>query len=786
MKRRLTLVVAPPGYGKTVLLREWAASSAGQCLAWITVGPECNGSGRLASGLRRSFAVGATTVLVDGLDAVTDPVALDEVALVIEQLPPTQHVVLATSVDPPLRFYRLRLSDDLAELSAGDLAVTHHEAVELLERATGEARSSSEVDLLLERTQGWALGLQLAAEALSAGTGVEQFCAGDRRVVEYFTTRVLDRQPEEVRRFLLSTSVLGRMTGPLCDFATGERRSHAILDNLEKGGLFVRPPDANRPWFEYHPLFRAVLLRQCSAENPTPGPAVLRRAAEWLFGQGDVPGGMDCLIDAGAWDDLVDASFTYGALMLQERRSAEVARWIERVPPSLREQRIRPQLLATASLLFGGDPAAARGALAVIPMHDASSGEQLVADVLLAFVALADGARVEATAAAERVLEAVEVVDERQLPNLLGLTASALDVRAGALVARGVASMYEGRLASARRDLEDVAEEAHGRWRASALGSRALVEAWSGNLTAAEELAGRTLALVDQLGYDDQSRTSALLALALVARLREDLDRAVAILDEVDRTGGGSRRLVGVWVATERALIAVASGQPAAARAVLGAPRASAHPSIPDGILARRRAGEAQVLLAAGNLDAAGEVLADGLGGEPSDVRTARVRLALERGDTAAARRLVEAWPDEPSPRADRERRLCLAVTDQLDGNEAAGCAAMSEVVAEADAEGDVGLFHALGDHTLGPARALYRAAPTAFLRGLVDRPVTARQPKPVKGLAEQLTDREYMVLVHLPTRQSNADIAGQLSVSLNTVKTHLKHIYRKRSEERR
>jgi LuxR family maltose regulon positive regulatory protein len=115
-----------------------------------------------------------------------------------------------------------------------------------------------------------------------------------------------------------------------------------------------------------------------------------------------------------------------------------------------------------------------------------------------------------------------------------------------------------------------------------------------------------------------------------------------------------------------------------------------------------------------------------------------------------------------------------------LDGREVEACDALAAVVDEADLEGDVGLFEATGNFALGPARVLYRSAPTAFLRTLVDRPMAAHTPKPVKGLAEQLTDREFMVLVHLPSRQSNAEIAERLDVSLNTVKTHLKHIYRK------
>jgi LuxR family maltose regulon positive regulatory protein len=163
-----------------------------------------------------------------------------------------------------------------------------------------------------------------------------------------------------------------------------------------------------------------------------------------------------------------------------------------------------------------------------------------------------------------------------------------------------------------------------------------------------------------------------------------------------------------------------------------------------------------------------------------TELAVARVRLAVERGDLAHARALVNAWPDEPQTRARREQQLWAAIIDHLDGSESDACWGMATVVAEAEAEGDIGLFQSAGKHALGPARALYRAAPTAFLRALVDQPVVAGHAQPAKGLTEQLTDREYMVLVHLPSRQSNAEIAARLGVSLNTVKTHLKHIYRK------
>jgi LuxR family maltose regulon positive regulatory protein len=266
----------------------------------------------------------------------------------------------------------------------------------------------------------------------------------------------------------------------------------------------------------------------------------------------------------------------------------------------------------------------------------------------------------------------------------------------------------------------------------------------------------------------------------LVARLREEFGRAEALLDALEVTGAAERRAVGIWVATERALLALANHGAAAAAAVLGGRRASPHPSMPDGVLARRRAAEANVLVAAGQLEAAQVALDDAFGGESLETMAARARVALARGDASAARALLDDWPQEQQPRAGRALRLWASVLDHLDGHAEQAMSAMAEVAAEAESEGDIELFALAGSLAMGPIRALYRAAPSPFLRSLVERQTTVSQAKPVKGLPEQLTDREYMVLTYLPTRQSNAEIAERLGVSLNTVKTHLKHVYRK------
>ena len=758
-RRRLTMVVAPAGYGKTVLLSQWAMAEADDPVVWCSLRPEHNDADFLHGLFRSAERSRATTLVLDDFQYLTDARLLDLCAAVIERAPDTLHFVLASRSDLPSRYYKLCLSHAVTEIGAHDLAFTIDEAAELLE---GTAFPSEE---LWTQTEGWATGLALAGD--------------DRTVDQYLAHEILDRQPAHVRRFLLRTSVLERATGPLCDFILAGHQSHAVLDGLASAGAFITSTDARRTWFRYHPLFRAMLRRRLRRAGIEVERDLLRGAAEWHLARDDVENGVAYLIGAGAADDVIEAAFTHGPAIFEQHRVAQVARLIEQAPAGDGQAVARVRLLEAAATVLAEDHAGVSDFLDAADVPETSAADRVVGDLFRSYLALMDGSTLPAIRAAERVLAEIDDIDDAELPNLFGLTGSRADVLAAARVARAVARVYEGALSAAREDLEAVGDDCHGVWRAAALGARAIVEAWSGNLNSGEEFAHVALSLGDALDHSASSRTTAWFALALIARQRGDVEGAAGFLDEVEEAGGGDRRVVAMWLATERAHLALARDASAAARAVLGGQWVSPHPAMPEAIVARRRAAEALVLMARGDLDGAQVLLDVGLG-ETSEVTTARVRLAFERGNTPAVRSLVEAWQDDPQPRAGRERRLWTAIVDHLDGDHAGARAAMAAVVAEAEVEGDVGLFRAAGSAALGPARAVYRTAPTAFLRLLVDQPVGAGPAPAVKGLVEQLTDREYMVLVHLPSRQSNAEIATRLGVSLNTVKTHLKHIYRK------
>jgi LuxR family maltose regulon positive regulatory protein len=201
----------------------------------------------------------------------------------------------------------------------------------------------------------------------------------------------------------------------------------------------------------------------------------------------------------------------------------------------------------------------------------------------------------------------------------------------------------------------------------------------------------------------------------------------------------------------------------------------------PPAIDAYRRAIETHLSIAAGDL-AGAQTLLDAARSDDPELHSARVRLAVECRDLEGARAVLGRWPERRDPRDKIERLIWLAVVGQLGGDDTRARTFLADAVALADVERNIGVFRLAGRHVLAPARSLYRVHPTAFVRAIVEDPSIAvsLRARPAPELVEQLTDREFMVLALLPKRLSNVEIAQQLEISLNTTKTHLKHIYRK------
>src|SRR3712207_4402043 len=332
LHRRLTLISAPAGFGKTTLLSEWLAG-CGRPAAWLSLDEGDNDPTRFLSYLVATLQTIAADIGEGMLAALQSPqppptestlttllnetaiveddfvVVLDDyhvvdaravddaLAFVLEHLPPRMHLIISTREDPQLPLARLRARGQLSELRAADLRFTPSEAAEFLEGVMGLDLSAEDIAALEDRTEGWIAGLQLAALSMRGREDVAGFIrafAGDNRyVVDYLVEEVLQRQPERVRSFLLQTSILERLSGPLCDAVTDQEEGNALLEALERGNLFVVPLDDRRHWFRYHHLFADVLRARLMEEQPDRAPTLHQRASEWYERNGSPTDAID-------------------------------------------------------------------------------------------------------------------------------------------------------------------------------------------------------------------------------------------------------------------------------------------------------------------------------------------------------------------------------------------------------------------------------------------------------------------------------------------------------------
>ena len=331
-ERKLTLVSAPAGFGKSTVLAEWVAGTPAseRPAAWVSLDQNDNdpalfwayfiaalqtvrpGVGENALSLLhlpQPPPIGSVlTILINEINAIQDDPSTgsghgfvlvlddyhvidaelvhDAVTFLVDHLPPQMHLVIASRSDPHLPLARLRGRGELTELRASDLRFTPAEAAAFLNEVMSLNLSAQDVQTLEARTEGWIAGLQLAALSMQGREDVAgfitAFAGDDRYIVDYLVEEVLQRQPEGVRSFLLQTSILDRLSGPLCDAVTGRGDGKGVLEALERGNLFVVPLDDKRHWYRYHHLFADVLRAHSMEEQPDRVPALHRRAASWV------------------------------------------------------------------------------------------------------------------------------------------------------------------------------------------------------------------------------------------------------------------------------------------------------------------------------------------------------------------------------------------------------------------------------------------------------------------------------------------------------------------------
>jgi LuxR family maltose regulon positive regulatory protein len=373
-ERTLTLLSAPAGFGKTTLLGAWLAHRGGLPIAWVSLderdtdpsvfwthllyavdrvvpGAATSALARLDSNrphideilspLVNELSVTAAdlSVVLDDYHLADSPSIQPGMLFLLEHLPPQVHLVISTRADPALPLSRLRARGELVEIRAADLRFTGDEAAFYLNEVNGLALDATDVATLESRTEGWAAALQLAALSLEGKENAAGFISGfagdDRVVVDYLAEEVLDRQPADVRAFLLETSILDELTARLCDAVTGRADSKAMLERLERQNLFVVPLDDRRRKYRYHHLFGDVLRAHLLEEKRADASRLHRRASDWYHDVGEPEAAVRHAVAGG---DLVLAAERMELAipaLLQDRREAVVRRWARDLPADI-------------------------------------------------------------------------------------------------------------------------------------------------------------------------------------------------------------------------------------------------------------------------------------------------------------------------------------------------------------------------------------------------------------------------------------------------------------------
>lgn len=846
---RLTLLSAPAGFGKTTLLGTWLANGPRRPTAWVSLDERdrdasafwsyvllaidraAPGTATSASTLLRSgqapieallaALLNELSVLPDDLTLMLDDYHLAEgpdvragMAFFVAHLPPQLHLVISSRVDPGLPLARLRARGDLVEIRAANLRFTDDEAAAYLNDLNALGLAPGDVATLDARTEGWAAALQLAALSLQGRDDAARFIAGfagdDRFVVDYLADEVLDREPPEIRRFLLDTSVLDRLTGALCDAVTGSSGGIAMLDALERKNLFLIPLDPHRSWYRYHHLFADVLRARLLAERPDDVAELHCRASIWFDEAGDPETAVRHALAAG--DVSLAATQAERAIpgLLRQRRESVVRRWVDELPADV--VRSRPVLavgfVGALSMSNEFDGLAERLTDAERLLASPPDDQVVVDDVELARLPAAIATYRAALALVHGDLAGTQAHAQRAL-TLAAEGDLLTTASASALV--GLASWTDGDLDAAHRAYQ-VAAKTLGRAGhvADVLGCTIAltdIEVTQGRLGDAHRRCSHALELAAPGDAPLRGTADMLVGLSGVARERGDLAAAAQFLRRADELGesAGLPQNPYRW-RVALALLRQAEGDPATAIGLLDeAERLYVGDFSPE--VRPVAATRARVLAASG---AVGQALAwarqRGVSAEEEVtylreyelVTLVRVLLAnhAATGDAEAltdARNLL----DRLLVAAETGGRTGVVIEElvlQAHARAAAGdrdqaLASLDRAARLAEPEGWVRVF------TAEPASAELLAELAARRRGgnFMHRLLAALPAEEPAGaassssgpsgrpeLVDPLSSRELEVLRLLRSDLDGPAIARQLGVSLATVRTHTQHVYAK------
>jgi len=837
----LTVVTGPPGAGKTMALALWSAAEAGP-VAWVSLDDYDNQPGvfwaYVAAALRRSGAAvprapsaaargpaadhaflprlasalaaqsPPVTLVIDDVHVLTEPAVRDELDFVLRNAGPGLRMVISARADPLLPLHRYRLAGELAEIRAGDLAFSTAEAG-LLMAQHGCTLSADSLECLTRRTEGWAAGLRLAAISMDSHPDPDQFVkeliTEDSALTGYLVEEVLSTQPPEVREVLLSTSILEQVSAEAASALTGDERAGAILSAVAHANAFVQP--AGDGWYRYQTLFAEVLRLKLRHEHPGRITALHRRAARWYERNGSLTDAVRHAAQAGDWP--LAAGMVIDGLAISEiiepRGGRSLAAEFVGMPHSDTWTGPQPYLVSAAAALAAGRPESASAALAAADgilerrPADQETAVRLAAAMIRLAAARRTGDLPAAAAAASRAKGLVSEVTGGPGEHD-GKPIRHRQIQARVLAGCAAVELWSGHLDEAARVLDSAVAAAAApggeHERADCLGQLALVEAVRGRLRRAVKLATEATAA---LAADEQQppaqpppaqhrAPAALAALAWAHLERGELREARGRLRQVDAALGVSPdKLIGAVACLMVACAGLAEGRGDVATQFVA--RARSGWSVPAWLGQRLSLAESRACVAAGDTRAA-LVAAERAGrNAPLAAAVALAHARAAAGDGPDARRALAPALAAGSEAPERVRLQAWLVDARLSygsGDGARGRRSLTSALRLAERE-QLRLPFVMERGWIGPLLRrdpeLARSHRRLFTPALRDDQPAAPPGAPERATVaavEPLTEREREVLRHVSGMLNTAEVASEMYISVNTVKSHLKSIYRK------
>lgn len=848
LERKVTLISAPAGFGKTTLVCEWIASrkerGAPLPTAWVSLDPGDSDPVRfwryvltatrefdshlsepalelinyssqppfetlLTAFINQAAELENRCVLIlEDFHTITSPLVHETLSFLIDHLPPMLHLILMTRGDPPLPLARLRARNELNELRSEDLRFTLEEVHTFFEQNLSFSLPSSTIARLAERTEGWGAGLRLVLLALNRrGKGekidefLDSFTGSHRSVMDYLIGDVFEAQPEPLQDFLLKTSVLTALTGSLCDAITGRDDSIQILEQLERANLFLIPLDSAGQWYRFHALFAEAMQFYARQRLGLKRLYELwHKASLWYEQYGMLVEAIEASLDARDYSRAADLIEQMIAPRLVQNEFHTLKRWMEQLPEEV--LRTHPSIcliFATAILFTSERHSPETKARLELPLRIAEDHWQREKDEtrlgqIYAFRSLVEWLQKDFQASFSFARQALARLPEQDR-----------QWRGISLIMLGVDDVMGGRLHSARQIisealmLNEAAENIFGILDSMLLLGEVYYQ--QGELRQAEQTFRQTLSRLETAPMDWEQaairKGRAMLGIGMIALERNELEAAE---EAVTLAVEASQQYPEEDLISDSPIILAqvkfAKGETDQARQILESLIAQASGRF---LFRFPRTQQARIALATGDRAAAERWASTVMPGD--DIPHIQLehqalvvaRLLIEQGEAASAVQQLEGWlpeaHDHGRTRSEMEIEIILAQAYAALGDRERATQSLAQAFSLALPEGFRRIFLNEGERLAALMRTILPDIPdeaqAAFGRSLLYEMMSqgvkmSSAPEPQDGLIEPLSEQEQRVLRLLTAGLSNPEIANELVISINTVKTHVKNIYSK------